>query len=57
MSRYPEYPHTADLNGPFGVDEPSHIHIARPSQRADASDRRRAECAVLADAGCDTTDA
>ena len=58
MSRFPDYPQSADLDAPLRVDEPSHIHIARPSRRAEASDYHQgAECAVLADSGADSTDA
>lgn len=57
MSRFPEFPPSADLDAPFGVDEPSHIHIARPSRRAEVSDYLAAECAVLADAARDPCDA
>jgi hypothetical protein len=56
MSRFPESPQSADLDAPFGVDEPSHIHIARPSRRADASDYLGANGALLADACRDAAD-
>ena len=57
MSRFPEHPKSADLDAPFHVDEPSHIHIARPSRRAEPGDSRLgAQCAVLADCGADTVE-